>query len=176
MKTDKIARLLPEIFQATVGTEGLLDGFLAAQERLHEPCEMAIGQFPKHLDPHTAAPPFVYMLAVWMDLDYLLDGPPEAPRFVAGVGRLRELIANASRNGSTRGTEQALLRFLETATGCRGFAVATEGEGMFHFSVLAPTEARSFKNLVERIIEAEKPAFATCDLRFAKASDGDDTK
>ena len=107
MKTEKIARLLPEMFQATVGSSGPLDAYLAAQEQLHEPCESAISQFPEHLSPRTAAPAFVYMLAYWTDLDYLLDGSLQAPHFAAGVGRLRELIASAARNGRERGTERA---------------------------------------------------------------------
>lgn len=174
MKTEKIARLLPEIFQATVGASSPLDGFLAAQEQLQAPCESAISGFPEHLDPRTAAPPFVYMLARWMDLDHLLDGPSDAPRFAAGVGRLRELVASAAQNGRERGTERALVRFLETATGCGGFTVATDGAGTFHFQVSAPEEARPLKTLVERIIRAEKPAFATFELRFEDSSDSQD--
>jgi len=169
MKREKIARLLPEIFQATVGTSGPLDAFLAVQEQLHEPCESAIRRFPEHLDPRTAAAPFVYMLAYWTDLDCLLDGPPHAPHFAGGVGRLRELIASAARNGRERGTEETLIRFLETATGCTGFKVETDAGGTFHFRISAPKEAHTFRSLVKRIIEAEKPAFATCQLRFAAA-------
>lgn len=175
MKSDKIARLLPEIFQASVGRKGPLDGFLAAQEALHEPCERAIARFAEHLDPRTAPPPFVYMLARWTDLDYLLDGPTAAPYFAAGVGRLRELVAATARNGHERGTERALLRLLETATGCTGFRIETDSGVPFHFTIVAPFEARKFERLVGRLIEAEKPAFATCEVQFAvdpSAADG----
>lgn len=169
MKAEQTARLLPEIFQATVGTSGPLDAFLAAQERLHEPCESAIGGFSEQLKPRTATAPFVYMLAYWTDLDYLLDGPSHAPWFAAGAGRLRELIASAARSGRERGTERALVRILETATGCAGFAIETEAAGTFHFTINAPKEARALRSTVERIVAAEKPAFATCELRFAPA-------
>lgn len=174
MKTENIARLLPEMFQATVGTSGPLDAYLAAQEQLHEPCESAISQFPEHLNPRTAAPAFVYMLAYWTDLDYLLDGSLQAPHFAAGVGRLRELIASAARNGRERGTERALIRFLETATGGTGFKIDVDPEDRFHFRISAPEQTRAFASLVTRIIEAEKPAFATYELRFAEPVITDD--
>ncbi|HEX7079410.1 MAG TPA: hypothetical protein VF329_00145 [Gammaproteobacteria bacterium] len=169
MKAEKIARLLPEIFQATVGASGPLDGFLAAQERLHAPCESAIDGFADQLDPRLAAPAFVYLLAHWMDLDYLLDGPSHAPRFAAGVGRLRELIATAAKNARERGTERTLVRLLETATGCNGFTIETDSGSIFHFKVHAPKEARAFSGLISRIVAAEKPAFAVCELSFAAA-------
>lgn len=174
MKADKMARLLPEIFQATTGVEGPLDAFLAAQEQLHEQCETAIARFPEQLDPRTATPPFVYLLACWADLECLLDGPPHAPRFAAGVGRLRELVATAARNGRERGTERTLIRLLETATGCAGFAVEQDRDTPFHFRMTAPKEARAYARLVKRLLEAEKPAFATCELRFAPTEPTDD--
>jgi len=177
MKANKIARLLPEIFQATAGAQGPLDAFLAAQEKLHAPCESAIDRFPEQLSPRTAAPPFVYMLAYWTDLDYLLDGTPRTPHFAAGIGRLRELVATAAWNARERGTERAMIRVLETATGCPGFEVDVDAEHTFHFRVTAPPQARAFQDLVKRIVDAEKPAFATCDLEFARseaAADEDD--
>jgi hypothetical protein len=175
MKREKIAQLLPEIYQATVGSSGPLDGFLAAQERLHAPAEAAIGRFPQELDPRTASAPFVCMLAYWTDLDYLLDGPAHAPYFTGGVGRLRELVASTARNGRERGTAETLIRFLQTATGCSGFRVATDPRSPFHFELIAPEQARTFERLVKRIVAAEKPAFATCEVRFAAAGDAADS-
>jgi len=169
MKAEKIARLLPEIFQATVGRGGPLDGFLAAQEALHEPAEAAIAAFAEYLDPRTAPPRFVYMLARWTDLDYLLEGSPATPYFPGGVGRLRELVAAVARNGRERGTERALIRMLETATGLGGYRVEMDSAAPFHFRLIAPYEARTFERLVRRIVAAEKPAFATCDVRFEPA-------
>lgn len=166
MQQDKMARLLPEIFQATAGQQGPLDAFLAAQERLHEPCEAAITSFAVHLDPRTAAPPFVYMLARWVDLDYLVDGPAHTPHFAGGVGRLRALIATVAKNGRERGTGATLIRLLETATGVSGFRIEPDPTIPFHFTLHAPREALPFKGFVKRLLEAEKPAFATCELRF----------
>jgi hypothetical protein len=166
MQQEKMARLLPEIFQATAGQQGPLDAFLAAQVRLHEPCEAAIGSFADHLDPRTAAPAFVYMLARWVDLDYLVDGPAHTPHFAGGVGRLRALIATVARNGRERGTGTTLIRLLETATGISGFRIEPDAAIPFHFTLFAPRDAVPFKGLVKRLLEAEKPAFATCELRF----------
>lgn len=171
MKAERIARLLPEVFQATVGNQGPLDGFLAAMQELQDPGEAAISRFPDEINPRTASPQFVYMLAYWTDLDYLLRGPAGAPQFVGGVGRLRELIAAVARNNRERGTAQTLLRTLETATGCAGFRLETSAATPFHFELLVPREARPFEEIVLRIVAAEKPAFATCDVRFEDQGD-----
>jgi phage tail-like protein len=166
MKAERIANLLPEVFRATVGTQGPLDGFLSALQQLQDPCEGAIGRLPDEINPRTATPPFVYLLAHWTDLDYLLSGPVNAPQFAGGVGRLRELVATVARNNRERGTAQSLIRMLETATGCAGFRIETPPGTPFHFDLLAPREARTFEELVLRLVAAEKPAFATCRVKF----------
>ena len=164
MDAARIARLLPEIYQATTGRSGPLDAFLAAQEQLHEPCETAIDNFASQLDPRRADSRFVFMLAHWLDVDYLLEGSKDKPYFAAGVGRLRELIATTARNGRARGTSETLVKMLETATGCSGFRVETAEDGTFHMRVTAPATARNFEKLVRKIITGEKPAFATYEL------------
>ena len=65
-----------------------------------------------------------------------------------------------------------MLRFLETATGVRGFAIDEQvpGEGglprPFHLRVHAPRETEPFRVLIERIVEVEKPAYVTYELVF----------
>jgi hypothetical protein len=171
VKAERIAKLLPEVFQATVGAKSPLDGFLAALQHLQDPSEAAIGRFPEEISPRTASPPFVYLLTYWTDLDHLLRGPAGAPQFAGGVGRLRELVATATRNNRERGTAQTLVRMLETATGCAGFRVQTTEAMPFQFELLAPHEARPFEELVLRLVAAEKPAFTICHVRFDAAAE-----
>jgi hypothetical protein len=85
---------------------------------------------------------------------------------------LRELIAAAAFLSQWRGTAKGLLRFLETATGVEGFEIeehARDANGQpqpFHILVRAPAEAERYRGLVERIIEAEKPAYVTYELTY----------
>lgn len=176
MKAEMIARLLPDIFQAVAGSQGPLDGFLAAQEALHEPSERAISGFAERLDPRTAPPSFVYMLAHWMGLSYLLDGSEGAPRFAGGVGRLRELIATTAANGKARGSMTGIVRMLETASGQRGFSIESDPEQAYHVHIRAPAGSAALRSVIERIIEAEKPAFATYELQFAEQGEQEDNQ
>lgn len=172
MKAEQIKRLLPDIYQAVAGTAGPLDGFLAAQEHLHAPSEAAIETFSDKLDPRKAPPKFVYLLAHWMDLGYLLDGPAKSPHFLGGVGRLRELILFAAALGKRRGSAEAIVRILETATGFEGFEIIADPARAYHVTIVAPAGADSFRSVITRIIEAEKPAFTTYELIVAQPRDG----
>ena len=65
--------------------------------------------------------------------------------------------------------DPGLVRFLETATGVEGFVVDEEVDAAgrprpFHCVVRAPAAARRLRDLVQQIVEAEKPAFVTYEL------------
>jgi hypothetical protein len=89
---------------------------------------------------------------------------------------LRELVAAAAQTAKWRGTAPGLVRMLETATGQHGYEVdehPTDAGGRplpFHIRVVVPASAARLLNLVERIVEHEKPAHVIADVELARAS------
>jgi hypothetical protein len=92
------------------------------------------------------------------------------------AGRLRELIAAAAHLSSWRGTAYGLVRFLEIATGAHGFrleetVVGKNGSPVpFHVRAVAPESATEQRELIERIVKLEKPAYVTWELVFEGSS------
>ena len=122
-----------------------------------------------------AASPF---LARWVDLDRLFEKPSQRGQgspsrlIPTRLERLRALVAAAAYLSQWRGTGKGLMLFLETATGAHGFAIEERVPGSdgkprpFHFRVHAPRELTSYRALIQRIIESEKPAYVTYEIEF----------
>jgi hypothetical protein len=182
-----MANLLPGVFQRTLRPESPLAAVLEAMAALHAPAERAIVAFPDRLDPRRTPHRFVPVLARWVDLDRLFadrargnsvgaDVEPTAASIARlwppGLGRLRELIANAAELSRWRGTRRGLLLFLRVATGFDGFEVddAVPGEDgqprPFFVRVRAPAAAQKYEDLIERIIRSERPAHVKHELVF----------
>jgi phage tail-like protein len=182
MKQSEIAQLLPGIFQRTLHAGGPSGGPLATllnvMEALHAPSEAVLERVHAVFDPYETPDQFVPFLAGWLDLEQLLvqsagqQTARTASPLISGLGRLRELIMAAAYLSQWRGTAQGLLRFLETATGYRGFEIdervpGAGGQPMpFHLLVRAPAGTLPYQVLITRIIELEKPAYVTYDLEF----------
>lgn len=185
MDSAAIATLLPGIFQSALHpvAEGVVEpdrrlaAVLGVMETLQEPVEEVLDGLHHHLDPRQAPPRFVPYLAGWVDLDWLLVATPDqaaatATPLASGMGNLRELGAAAVEIARWRGTARGLLRFLDTATGIPGFDVRENVTGdpptprAFHLRILAPKAAEPYQPLIERVIVAEKPAYATYELVF----------
>lgn len=175
MKRTEIERLLPGIFQRTVKPGGLLAALLDVMETLHAPSESILQDLEIFFDPYRAPDPFVPYLAGWVDLESLLIGVSEedkAASFPTGVGQLRELVAAAAFLSQWRGTRKGLLRFLETATGTKGFEINEQVMGVdgqprpFHLHIRAPQETQNHQGMIEQVIELEKPAYVTYELEF----------
>lgn len=177
MKQSEIKQLLPEIFQRTVRSGGPLHTLLAVMEDQHAPSESILEELEKYFDPYRTPERFVPYLARWVDLDRLLpesvdDDEAGPPHFPSGLGRLRELIAAAAFLSKWRGTRRGLRAFLETATGLDGFQIrenVAEGNGEavpYHLDIQAPPEAASYRDLLQQIVEMEKPAYVTYELKF----------
>jgi len=179
MHRERIAALLPEVMQRTRASGGLLDGMLAVMEAHHVPVETALANLDACFDPLRAPARFVPFLAHWVNLGRWTEDErrsatarrhSRAPqRMLPSAGRLRLLVAAAAQLAKARGTKAGLVRFLETATGTQGFVVNEEVDAAgrprsFHFVVRAPAAARRLRDLVQQIIEAEKPAFVTYEL------------
>jgi phage tail-like protein len=178
MKQAEITRLLPEIFQRVAHPGSPLFTLLAVMEALHEPSEEVLQNLSAYFNPYRTPSRFVPLLASWVDLELLLSSNRQGetpPPFPSGTGRLRELVAAAPYLSSWRGTAKGLLRFLETATGLKGFEIeeqtGEDGQPLPPFELLirAPAEAEVYRGLVQRIIELEKPAYVTYELRFKSA-------
>jgi phage tail-like protein len=178
----EINRLLPLVFQRTLHHGSPLDAVLAVMEVLHQPSEQILRDIDSIFDPVRTRSAFVPLLARWVDLEWIFDRHMLDPTLQGedgplstGLGRLRELVAAAPHLAQWRGTRIGLLRFLETATGLKGFEIEDtplDGSGNprpFHLIVRAPHQAVSSRSLVRRIIEVEKPAYVTYDLQFETA-------
>jgi phage tail-like protein len=180
MKRDAIERLLPEVFRRTIRPGSPLAAILDVMEDLHAPDERVLDRIDAILDPVRTDDAFVPYLAGWLDLERLFEDPTDdysaAPGkrqpVSTGLGRLRELIGSAAWLSQWRGTSQGLRRFLEIATGVRGFEIderVLDQEKRpipFHIRVRAPGSVRMHRSLLDRIIQFEKPAYVTYDLDF----------
>jgi phage tail-like protein len=177
----EISRLLPLVFQRTLEPGSPLDAVLAVMEMLHAPSEQILEDIDSIFDPIRTRPEFVPLLARWVDLAWTFDRHLLDPKvqgeegpLSTGLGRLRELVAAAPHLAQWRGTRLGLLKFLETATGIKGFEIddaPVEGgrPRPFHLVVRAPHPAVPYRELIRRIIEVEKPAYVTYDLQFVAA-------
>lgn len=188
MKSADIDRLLPGVFQQTLEDDrGPLRALLNVMETLHEPVEELLTEVDAVFDAYRTPDAFVAYLSGWLDLDYLLiQGPRGNGGYVlpSGIVNLRELIRAGADLMRRRGTRGGLLSFLETATGVTGFSIDDEVPDEngtirpFHLRVNLPAEAERFRQLVDVIVRAERPAHVTYELgppaeATATASGGD---
>lgn len=176
MRREDIANLLPAVYESTPGSP--LDAVLEVAACLPQPIEDLLAVVEDLFDPRRAPEKMLPFLARWLDLDrFLVTQGLEGENRVlpTGIGHLRELCAMAAELSRERGTRRGLLRFLEIATGCKGFEIKEnvnrEGEVRpFHILVTAPEETREFEALIHAIVVYEKPAYVTYErqeLRFA---------
>jgi len=173
MNRERIERYLPGVIQRTAVPGGVLFGLLEVMEALQAPSEAVLAQLDAYFDPYRAPDSFIPYLASWVDLDPVWIPAHTAgllPSFPGGLGRLRNLIALAADLSKWRGTARGLLLFLKTATGVQGYAIeenppAADGRpSAFHLRIRVPPAAASYRALIERIVELEKPAYVTYEL------------
>ncbi len=183
MKRQRIEQLLPSVFRRTAAPGTPLFALLNVMEALHQPSEIALRSWEIMLDPRRTNENWAPFLACWLNLEPIF-APHAAGSAVehmtdwpisTGLGRLRELTAIAARLAQWSGTARGLLLFLETATGESGFSIdelVVGQDGLpkpFHMRICAPASTSLHRNLLERIIEFEKPAYVTYELAFAAA-------
>ena len=178
MKAEAIRYLLPGVFQRTLRPGRPLAALLEVMEAMHSPAEHALEHFDAILNPWRTPDAFVPMLARWVDLQRLFERrfhgkePALDQLMPTGLGRLRALIETAAYLSRWRGTRKGLLRFLQIATGLAGFEIDEQVPGAdgkprpFHLRVRGPAAAASQRDLIERIIESERPAYVTYELEF----------
>lgn len=175
MEVARIARLLPEVYQAAIVPGGVLDAALAAMEGQHAPAEAALRDLDACFDPRRATEPFLRMLAAWVGLEALVQAPAATGegRVMVEEASLRELTARAAELSRLRGTAGALRVLLELATGISGFVVEPappDAEGRtqpFAAMVSAPAAARPFAALIDIVVAEHKPAFTTVTVSYS---------
>lgn len=182
MERQRIARLLPEIFQRTLPAQwwqdpapgvsrprSVLGTFLAVMESLHAPTESALEHLDSYFDPRQAPEDWLPILAQWLDLDRFLTMSGEFP---GGPQRLRQLILAAVSLSQERGTLAGFQRFLQIATGVSGIEITTTARRPYHITVSCPAPElqaygmtdHQFCSWLTELVEAEKPAYVTCDI------------
>lgn len=175
MQPRRILRYLPENYQLAAGDErGVLQALLQVMDGMHAPVERVLKSIEQYVDPFRAPDPFVLLQASWLGLDRYFTWSGGTPgvgeaSFPTGVDRLRLLIAEFPGLVRRRGTRDALTRFIEVATGIRGFAIDTSDTGKsFHFRVHAPPQARALIPFLEQIVSQERPAHATYEILLSE--------
>lgn len=179
MELVRIKQLLPGIFRRTIRPGTPMFALLKVMETLHEPSEAVLRRLDAVFDPRRTSANFVPFLAHWVDLHNVLLEPGSEQRgdparlwSTIDSGRLRELTANAVHLSAWRGTAHGLRMFLETATGETGFEIAEQIIGSdgqpkpFHFRIRIPQVLAPQIQMIERIIQSEKPAYVTFETEF----------
>ena len=177
MKRTQIEQLLPEVYQRAAASEPLLGVLLQLMEDLHARAEDRLDHLEEIFDPRRTDDRFVPYLASWLDLTHVFpsvvrsNGRRSSEVDSIPLPRLRELTAGFARLSRWRGSRRGLLQFLTLATGSTDFRIQENvtkagHQRAFHFVVVAPDELRPQRELLEAIISAAKPAFATSELAF----------
>jgi phage tail-like protein len=171
MTPEELAPLLPGVFRRALPGDTVLAAILDVMSTLHEPVETLLSQLDVLFDPRRTRDMLVPVLARWVDLERLYASEDAALTKAARlqddipIGRLRELVARSFMLSQMRGTARGLQAFLEIATGVAGFTIeeppSTDPEAAFHLVVRVPKYAAPQLSLIRRIVDSEKPAYAT---------------
>jgi len=133
--------------------------FLGIFEAILTPIEWNIDNFDLYLDPATAPRGFIPWLANWFDIVF-------DPSWTEAQQRL--LLKEAHSIYARRGTRRALSRVLEIYTGQTPTIIDTDPDlEPFTFKVILPAvAARLEREMIERLIDANKPAHTLYTLEF----------
>ncbi|MCL4240939.1 MAG: hypothetical protein KJ048_06255 [Dehalococcoidia bacterium] len=143
-----------------------LGRFLLIFEHILSPIDRTIENIPDYFDPDLAPPDVVTWLGSWLGLVLDARWPDE---------RRRDVVKAAPELFRWRGTRRGLSHFLRLYTGVEPEIiepslrdVANDRTRAYRFSVRIRVGRRSplSRQLVETIIETEKPAFAACSLEW----------
>ena len=176
MRRNEIEQLLPGVYQlalhpletSALVSDTRLAGLLDAMEELHDPAEQILMRLDSYVDPRRAPDAFVTYLAGWVDLDWLAV----SGRVTTGPGRLRELVSVAMEESRWRGSARGLVAFLVAATGTSGWTIEespSDDDGRpqpFHLRIHGPASVAAHAAMVERIVDAEKPAAVTYEVSY----------
>lgn len=143
-----------------------LGRFLLIFEHILSPIDRTIENIPDYFDPELAPPDVVTWLGSWLGLVLDARWPEE---------RRRDVVKAAPELFRWRGTRRGLAHFLRLYTGIEPEItepslrdIANDRNQAYRFTVRLRVGRRSplSRQLVETIIETEKPAFAACNLEW----------
>ncbi len=192
MKHTEIKKLLPSVMQRSMTNNSLPNGidgnkgssvlntFIELMEKMHTPTEDLLDNLHNVFNPRQVPERFLPMLAHWTNLINLFqpDKAGSEPSFwkertlPTEPGYLRELIAMSVEISQWRGTNYGLKKVLQMATGISNFNIK-ETDKPFHIQVGVPEEAQKYWELIQRIVEQEKPAHITAEVFIANSEDLD---
>lgn len=158
-RTDsRYLQYLPGIYQ-----NDFMARFLAIFESVLTPIEWNVDNFDMYLDPNTAPAGFLPWLASWFSITFDPSWSEE---------QKRTLLAEASQIYARRGTSWALSRVLEIYSGLEPEITDLEkDEDPFTFTVKLPVPEKEVdRRLIERIVDANKPAHTSYKLLFKKVN------
>jgi phage tail-like protein len=155
-----IARLLPLAYQRAAQDGSVLAALLDVMQTLHAPDEEILARVDDLYAPYRTPEQLVPFLARWVAMDHVAGGTGQG----VPAGRLRDVVARAAALAQWRGTPDGLLALLRTATGVPGITVEEPADRPFHVRVHLPASAAGQLDLVTRLVRAEKPAAATCEV------------
>ena len=137
--------------------------FLALFESILGPIEWNANNFDMYLGTRTAPSDFIPWLASWFDLEFDSTWTESQKRL---------LLTEAHQIFARRGTKYSLSRILEIYTGDKPeIEDLQEDQDAFIFTVKLPVSEESVnRNLIERMIDANKPAHTSYQLLFKKRS------
>lgn len=145
-------KYLPEVYQQ----DEFIGRFLLIFESLFSPMVWFVDNFDMFLSPQLAPEEWLQWIAGWFDL-LLLDDLP--------LDHQREIMAQLGWLFMRRGTPSGLERLLELYFRVHPEIVENE---ICHFTVILPlseSNVRLGREVAERLIESQKPAFASYTLR-----------
>ena len=164
MRRELIERLLPPIYQRTADAPGVLAALLTAMESMQAPTEDVLSDVDDLFTAYRSPDRIVPFLLRWVAFDYVLgttsadSGTPTIP-----MGRLRDLVAVGAAVAQRRGTAAGLTAAIGAATGI-GVEVVESPQRPFHVVVRVPAEGADRLPLVQRVVEAEKPAATSAEV------------
>ncbi len=154
LESRRLINYLPGIYH----TE-FMARFLGIFEAILTPIEWNIDNFDLYLNPATAPRDYIPWLANWFDIVF-------DPSWTEAQQRL--LLEEAHSIYARRGTRRALSRVLEIYTGHAPTIIDTDPDlEPFTFKVILPAvAARLEREMIERLIDAHKPAHTLYTLEF----------
>jgi phage tail-like protein len=156
MHSTRLLTYLPDIYHT-----GFMSRFLALFEAIQAPIEWNIGNFDLFLSPQTAPAEFLPWAANLFKITF-------DPTW--NEDQRRKLIGEAHMIFARRGTKWALSRVLEIYLGTSP-EITDQDENLdpFTFSIQLPvTKKASNPELIEAIIDANKPAHTTYKLSYKR--------